>query len=64
MVKTCENCAYRKGSYDKGHCLLGGVHCTTERQYPTRCGENFENWQQRARPSRWNIINYFYNPVK
>lgn len=46
-IKTCDNCAYRKGSYIFYNCMLSGFYCTTERIHPSRCGKNFENWKQR-----------------
>lgn len=39
-VKTCKNCGYRSGDT----CLLSGFMWDIERQFPIRCGYNYENW--------------------
>ena len=50
IIKTCENCAYRRGtSYNYGNCMLTGVGCMTERQYPTLCGKHFEGWVRKPK---------------
>ncbi len=38
--RTCSTCGHKKGSI----CMLSGYYVTTERMYPTACGQNFEKW--------------------
>jgi hypothetical protein len=51
MIKNCQSCAHRAGGALVGfigaRCMLSGCSCTVERQYPDRCGLNFENWVER-----------------
>jgi len=44
-IRTCSTCGHKKGST----CMVSGVTCTVERQYPTRCGLDFENWTPRPK---------------
>ena len=56
QVKTCKTCAYRDGvTFNGAKCMLSGFYCTTERQSPSVCGQNFENWVQRP-PSIWQKL--------
>ena len=47
--RTCYNCGHRNGGMNYGKCMLSGHYCTTERQIPTVCGRNFDNWIQRPK---------------
>lgn len=40
MCRTCSTC----GHNNKGKCMVSGYSITTERTYPTKCGQNFEKW--------------------
>ena len=62
MVKSCNNCGYRKGSISFGTCLLSGHDATIERQIPTKCGEQFQNWVQRE--SVWYKIKAYFSEDK
>lgn len=46
IIKSCQNCAYRKGEFARGGvCLLTGRSCIVQRRHPTGgCDENFSGW--------------------
>ena len=46
--RTCATCAHRQGwTFEFGTCGLSGYYLSTERQFPTVCGEDFKGWRQR-----------------
>jgi len=49
-LKTCMNCAYRKGSFEYGRCLLTGKYPDMTRQYgDARCDAGFSGWKKAKR---------------
>ena len=50
VLKDCKTCGHRDWSMLGNHCSLSGCYCTTERSYPTKCGENYENWAPKPTP--------------
>lgn len=49
-LKTCMNCAYRRGSFQYGTCLLTGKFPDLARQYgDRRCDDKFSGWKQAKR---------------
>ena len=44
VPKDCKTCGHRNWAILGYHCSLSGYYCTTERRYPTQCGQNYENW--------------------
>ena len=52
VIKSCENCAYRRGGFGQGGlCLLTGRHCTIQRAFSDdRCDKNFSGWIERPKP--------------
>lgn len=63
MIKNCKTCAHRQGGPVFSTCLLSGFFCSTERQYPTYCGVNFDGWVQR-KPIVVRIKEYFVGEAK
>lgn len=55
VVKTCDNCLYRKGASIYATCKLGGYFCSTERKFPSLCGKHYEKWLPRP-PSNWDLL--------
>lgn len=48
MIKSCKTCDRRTLSALGGYCNYSGYLCSTERKYPTKCGQNYEHgWVQR-----------------
>lgn len=43
IPKSCSTCEHRDGH----KCNLSGFNLTTERKYPTTCGEDFRGWRPR-----------------
>jgi hypothetical protein len=52
VIKTCQNCAYRKGGFTSlGVCLRTGYLCKVMRMHPGGvCDENFSGWAERQKP--------------
>lgn len=52
IIKSCENCAYRRGGFRwGGECLLTGYLCKVQRMHPTGgCDKNFSGWVERPKP--------------
>lgn len=52
IIKSCENCAYRKGKFGyAGLCMLTGSSCTMQRHLMnSRCDQNFSGWVERPKP--------------
>ena len=47
-VKSCTTCDRRNGMYGLGSCEYTGNACRNSREFPEKCGQNFENgWVQR-----------------
>lgn len=46
-IKSCMNCAYRKGSFDWGKCLATGEYPDIERKLGKRCGADWKLWAPR-----------------
>ncbi len=57
-VRACRTCAHK----DDKKCMLSGYYIETERKYASRCGVNFQGWEQR--PPRKGLFTrvkeYFY----
>jgi len=45
--RTCSTCAHRVGSFAWGRCVASGNYITTQRQFQTVCGKDFDAWQPR-----------------
>jgi len=45
IVKSCSTCEHRTGLTN--NCSLSGFYCSTERRYPTKCGQDYDGWVQR-----------------
>jgi hypothetical protein len=45
-IKSCDNCAYRRGRGEYARCARSGYYCSTERQCHGNCDKNFSGWRQ------------------
>lgn len=59
--KSCRNCESRKTVIgEEDTCMLSGYYCFSERKNPTRCGQNYENWQPRNPGFFGKLIRMFF----
>jgi hypothetical protein len=52
---ACRSCFHRI----EKQCLLSGFDCNIERQFPTRCGVNFDGWTEIPIPKRRGLKRLF-----
>jgi hypothetical protein len=63
ICRTCSTCGHKLNNM----CMLGGYAIIYERRYPTKCGQNFENWTPKPPRIRMGLkkrlLSFWYGTI-